>query len=142
MFGSVPGQSTSSSIAESRETESADCAICLEAFTFDRPVTTTVCNHTFHETCLNISLNYGNRCPICRTTLVERVITLNPLINNQLILVPRMIIHQEMTTQGRIDAGRVLLPSEIAVRVPSFFFNMTAQQFANCVQALVEQHAM
>ena len=142
MFGSVPGQSTSSSIAESRETESADCAICLEAFTFDRPVTTTVCNHTFHETCLNISLNYGNRCPICRTTLVERVITLNPLINNQLILVPRMIIHQEMTTQGRIDAGRVLLPSEIAVRVPSFFFNMTTQEFANCVKALVEQHAM
>ena len=142
MFGSVPGQSTSSSIAESGKTESADCAICLDAFTFDRPVTTTVCNHTFHETCLNISLNYGNRCPICRTTLVERVITLNPLINNQLILVPRMIIHQEMTTQGRIDAGRVLLPSEIAVRVPSFFFNMAAQQFANCVQALVEQHAM
>ena len=143
MFGSVPGQSTSSSIAESRETESADCAICLEAFTFDRPVTTTVCNHTFHKTCLNISLNYGNRCPICRTTLVERVITLNPLINNQLNLGTRMVMDQEMTPQGRINVARaLLLHGEMAIRVPDSFFNIPLQEYANCVGALVRQHEM
>lgn len=139
MVGAVLGQDTLSSMAESWETESADCAICLGAFTFDRPVTTTVCNHTFHETCLNISLNYGNRCPICRTNLVERVITLNPLINNQLNLGPLMAMHQEMTTQERINVAWALSHGEIEIRVPSNFFNMTLQQFARCVEALVQE---
>ena len=142
MFGAVPGQNTSSSMYESRETESADCAICLGAFTFDRPVTTTICNHTFHKTCLNISFDYGNRCPICRTILLERVITLSPLINNQSNLVPGMAMHQEVNTRLRVNAGRALLSSEIAIRVPSNFLHMTMQQFADCLQALAREPEM
>ena len=139
MFGSVPGQSTSSSIAESRETESPDCAICLGAFTFDRPVTTTICNHTFHKTCLNISFDYGNRCPICRTVLFERVITLNPLINNQSDIVPGMAMHLEVNTQMLVNGGSPILSNNIAIRVPSHFLRMTTQQFADCLRALARE---
>ena len=140
MFAAVPGQNTSSSMSESRETESADCAICLGAFTFDRPVTTTNCNHTFHKTCLNISFDYSNRCPICRTILLERATTLNPLINNQSNLVPGMAMHQEVDTRLlRDDAGRTLLSSEIAIRVPLNYLYMTRQQFADCLRALARE---
>ena len=144
MLGTLPGQNTSSSMTESRETESADCPVCLEAFTFDRPVTTTICNHTFHERCLNISFKYDNRCPMCRTILAERVITLNHLANNLLNLAPGMTRYQEMTTQGRSDAARELSSGETSLPtgVPSIFNNMTSQQFADCVRALVQEPQM
>ena len=139
MIGNLPGQNTSSSMAESLETESVDCAICLGAFTFDRPVTTTICNHTFHKTCLNTGFDYDERCPICRTTLVERVITRNRLVNNSSNLVVPM--HREMTTQVLVETERALLSIGIdcPIGTASIFTDMTPEQRATAVASLLLQ---
>ena len=110
MIGTLPEQNTSASMAESPETEPVDCAICQHGFAFARPVRITICNHTFHETCLNKWFNFGNTCPLCRTILANRVITPNDLVDNPLDLEPFIRMTQEMTPQERITAVEALLP--------------------------------
>lgn len=43
-----------------------ECQIC--SLVFDAP-TTTICGHTFCRTCLLRSLDYSDRCPVCRTSM-------------------------------------------------------------------------
>ena len=46
-----------------------ECAICLETFGSDEPVSATLCGHVFHSECLSNSLisgSNGSKCPICR----------------------------------------------------------------------------
>lgn len=49
------------------------CALCMEDFkdTLHIPRKTTLCNHTFHWTCLNNykSRDHNPRCPMCRTDI-------------------------------------------------------------------------
>ena len=43
-----------------------ECSICYQKIVTDS--ITTVCNHTFHESCLNKWLHIKNECPYCRET--------------------------------------------------------------------------
>ena len=46
-----------------------ECAICLEIFGSDKPVSAALCGHVFHSECLSNSLisgSNGSKCPICR----------------------------------------------------------------------------
>lgn len=44
------------------------CSICLEPTNY-----ILKCGHHFHPTCINISKNYSNNCPYCRTNLYDKV---------------------------------------------------------------------
>lgn len=79
MNGISPVRNTSVSIAESPKIESADCNICLDN---TDPTITTKCNHTYHQTCLNIWIKVKNECPVCRATISDRVITTTDLDDN------------------------------------------------------------
>ena len=46
------------------------CPICLDSL--DK-IFTTVCNHDFHESCINTWLETRNTCPMCRHMLIDRV---------------------------------------------------------------------
>lgn len=45
-----------------------DCPICLEVLSIKETVILE-CNHYFHKECIEQSLKYNNKCPICRNTL-------------------------------------------------------------------------
>ena len=46
------------------------CSICLENLEAENiSITETICNHIFHDQCLNIWLNNHNTCPCCRMQL-------------------------------------------------------------------------
>jgi hypothetical protein len=47
--------------------ESFECSICLEENQDN--VIELICGHQFHYRCINESLNYSNRCPLCRMEL-------------------------------------------------------------------------
>jgi len=49
--------------------DAEDCAICYGEYTDDNPGGTTVCDHTFHRSCLSRWLEHQATCPICRTHL-------------------------------------------------------------------------
>lgn len=88
MNGILPGRISSALMAENPETESVDCTICLESFRPSRPVTTTICNHRYHETCLNKWLNIGNICPLCKTILSDRTLAPNNLDDSHILPIP------------------------------------------------------
>ena len=115
MNGILPGQIASASMAENPETESENCTICLESFSPSQPVTTTICNHRYHETCLNKWLNIGNTCPLCKTILSDRTIAPNNLDDNHILP-----IHQE----ARLDVLTWLwLLGSLAPEIPLHDFN-------------------
>lgn len=58
------------------------CPICLESL--DK-IFTTVCNHDFHESCINTWLETKNTCPLCRHDLKDNVVELNTDIRNSLM---------------------------------------------------------
>jgi|688.fasta_scaffold157776_3 hypothetical protein len=45
-----------------------ECCICLEPINSTN-ITTTYCNHTFHNDCIKNLYNYNNKCPLCRRTI-------------------------------------------------------------------------
>jgi hypothetical protein len=46
------------------------CSICLDNLDSDnRNITETICNHIFHNECLNLWLNNNSTCPCCRTAI-------------------------------------------------------------------------
>jgi len=51
-------------------TDDTDCPICYEELQYD--LTTTICQHTFHQHCLQQWLNKSNICPICKTELQSK----------------------------------------------------------------------
>ena len=55
-----------------------DCAICLETTSEDNDLSITVCKHRFHTSCLLKWIRNNNLCPLCRTTLVEKEIVIEP----------------------------------------------------------------
>jgi len=56
-----------------------DCAICLESIPEDNDLSITVCKHKFHTSCLLKWISNNNLCPLCRTTLVEKKIVIEPV---------------------------------------------------------------
>ena len=38
---------------------------------FKKPIIKTPCGHIFHSTCLELSLNSNNKCPICRREIYK-----------------------------------------------------------------------
>jgi hypothetical protein len=50
-----------------------DCCICMERVFVDE-CKETVCNHIFHESCLNRWLEESSSCPLCRTQIGEKVV--------------------------------------------------------------------
>ena len=51
------------------------CALCINKFaeTPEIPIRKTICNHTYHYTCINeykAKNTYDLKCPICREPLV------------------------------------------------------------------------
>ena len=55
-----------------------ECIICFENI-YNEFVPTYVCNHMFHEKCINSWLIINNSCPICRTDL--SIIHLSTIFN-------------------------------------------------------------
>ena len=73
---------------------SADCAICLEDDSSPTAlITSTICNHTFHKSCLDKWLNVGNNCPMCRAVLSNRAV--EPI--------ERIIRHIGFRSHGELD---------------------------------------
>lgn len=62
--------------------EEITCTICLENIS-DVDNNTLVCNHSFHEICINRWLATNTNCPVCRRFIRNRVPRL-PEINNQM----------------------------------------------------------
>jgi hypothetical protein len=48
-----------------------DCSICLEYINSDDLKQKTVCQHTFHASCLSRWTQANNSCPLCRTRFAE-----------------------------------------------------------------------
>lgn len=46
------------------------CSICLENFVQNAKVNKTVCNHIYHEKCIDNWLDKHETCPNCRTTIL------------------------------------------------------------------------
>ena len=64
------------------EEEPITCTICLENIS-ETDNNTLVCNHSFHEICINRWLATNTNCPICRRFIRNRIPQL-PEINNRL----------------------------------------------------------
>lgn len=51
-----------------------ECSICLDKFRMHHNVSTTICNHVFHKTCLEqwikTDINH-TKCPCCRTIICK-----------------------------------------------------------------------
>jgi hypothetical protein len=45
------------------------CSICLEHLLHEQSQKTTTCNHTFHQTCLDIWIQEHTTCPLCRQNI-------------------------------------------------------------------------
>lgn len=48
-----------------------ECCICLEKN--DKQWITTRCTHSFHATCMSEWVKRNPSCPVCRTTLIQRI---------------------------------------------------------------------
>lgn len=48
------------------------CAVCLEDFETKQFVTTTPCNHMFHEECIVPWVKSQGKCPVCRFVIAEK----------------------------------------------------------------------
>ncbi|XVF55299.1 hypothetical protein PTKIN_Ptkin06aG0025900 [Pterospermum kingtungense] len=60
-----------------KETHSKDvgpeCPVCLSVFADGEEVKQlSVCNHSFHGTCIDLWLNNNNNCPICRASVAVK----------------------------------------------------------------------
>lgn len=58
------------------------CPICLDSL---NKIYTTICNHDFHEDCINTWLETRNNCPICRHILRDIPRNLNRELRNSLM---------------------------------------------------------
>lgn len=56
---------------------SKECSICMNDISLKNNHCTTPCGHTFCFGCITKSLQYANKCPYCRTVLVEEVNPIN-----------------------------------------------------------------
>ena len=73
MNGIPPNAPTA--IPDRSEIEPVDCAICRDNDRNPAPLmTTTICNHTFHQICLDNWLIAKNTCPMCRAVLTNRAV--------------------------------------------------------------------
>ncbi|KAL8046841.1 hypothetical protein ABFX02_08G200200 [Erythranthe guttata] len=48
------------------------CAVCLEDFDTKQYVTSTPCNHMFHEECIVPWVKSHGKCPVCRFLIIEK----------------------------------------------------------------------
>lgn len=59
-------------VARAPPAELGECVICLgELGSEDGPLSTLVCNHTFHKSCVDEWLSKDGRCPTCRRRIQE-----------------------------------------------------------------------
>ncbi|KAJ7959843.1 RING-H2 finger protein [Quillaja saponaria] len=60
---------------EQEENELLECAICLSAFE-DGEIGRNLpkCGHAFHVECIDMWLNSHSNCPICRASIVDRIV--------------------------------------------------------------------
>lgn len=49
------------------------CSICCEDIQFDKGRFVLECGHTFHAKCILTEFQHRNRCPMCRTEVVESI---------------------------------------------------------------------
>lgn len=57
---------------EAQDDVNRDCAICLLPMSdVGRTVTLDSCKHTFHGECIVRSLQFSQRCPLCRTSELD-----------------------------------------------------------------------
>lgn len=47
------------------------CSICCDDIQFDKGRFVLECGHTFHAKCILVEFQHRNRCPMCRTEVVE-----------------------------------------------------------------------
>lgn len=47
------------------------CSICCDDIQFDKGRFVLECGHTFHAKCILVEFRHRNRCPMCRTEVVE-----------------------------------------------------------------------
>lgn len=48
------------------------CSVCYSDYTFGDELVILKCNHMFHKLCISKWLDQNGRCPICKSTQVER----------------------------------------------------------------------
>lgn len=58
--------------ASAHDEEGKRCAVCLEDFETKQFVTSTPCNHMFHEECIVPWVKTQGKCPVCRFVIAER----------------------------------------------------------------------
>lgn len=57
-----------SELEEKNPNINENCSICFESMK-EKIVSITLCNHIYHEKCLNDWLNVNKTCPLCRNNL-------------------------------------------------------------------------
>ena len=60
-----------------------DCSICIDNLKKGNEIIKLGCNHIFHKKCIkSYLLNYDNKCPLCRTIILQK--------NNETIELPEL----------------------------------------------------
>ena len=65
-----------------------DCSICLKPIINDDLKQKTVCQHTFHASCLSRWTQANNSCPLCNLTIQTRQDVINASQNGLYIPLP------------------------------------------------------
>ncbi len=63
------------------------CPICIDKL--EENVKKLVCNHCFHEKCINSWVDFNNKCPLCRRPIINENINLNniTIVENEEIVI-------------------------------------------------------
>lgn len=56
-------------ISEEQVSQHISCSICIEMFNVDEKVRKLVCDHCFHDQCIQPWLKLHSNCPVCRQNL-------------------------------------------------------------------------
>jgi len=97
----------------SETTEEEVCSICIQ--TMNTHFCTTICNHTFHISCLCKALERSVKCPICRRDIIDKKI-------NSEVLVPRPAVEENLQTNRNLTTSGSInrLSNRITVRTRNY----------------------
>ncbi|GFQ04338.1 putative RING-H2 finger protein atl36 [Phtheirospermum japonicum] len=63
--------------------ENAQCTVCLSEYQKDDTLRILpVCGHSFHAKCIDIWLQQHSTCPVCRVSLREQTLSMQPMFSS------------------------------------------------------------
>ena len=65
-------------IVKKKQTDTMECAVCLETLRFRQHCRELKCKHIFHKKCIDQWLKRDARCPTCRTSVDPKELLMQP----------------------------------------------------------------